>query len=435
MPDDHSLIPIDDAYPSPGRSSRLVSRGVARLDSLGMRMGIASWNWKPLLLWDEEWDRVLWGLDSEVRGTGAENMWGEARWLDDEGRVEVAIFTMADENYYWFEWRYLNSDQGDHELRREFLGIVDLYRDIRSSLPGHRKGRVALCDIHIYGRNARGNRVGSVDDGSGIYEDGFPAVVKHLCWQTTACVLDDRTLIRLPSLGGPETKATAISDNGLIIGQSMTWEAIRTAVCWVDGRIKVLPGLGYEGMAYSDAATAALAVNTRGQIVGHATTLDRKQQAVCWVGGDAKILSSEFDNSSAVAINEAGQIVGVGWNDGEDTRHHLLWSGSGRCQRITLPGDFGVINNNGLIVGTTTTSAGHRIASSQAFVWHNGETSSLPIPLPYTRAFVYSVNDRGDVAGYLEYDVEFDVDHEPVDNSPGVPWQMPCVWLRSPLDS
>jgi uncharacterized membrane protein len=429
MLDDHSLIPIADSTLSPGRSSRLVSRGVARLDSGGTLTTFTSSTWTALVLWDKEWERVLWRQDSETHDNAVDHMGGTATWLDDAGYVDVMV-TMYRETSHHFEWTFRDGVQDHQVLQGNLAKAVEFQRDIRLSLPGGRRG---YADLHVLSRNTRGMRVGCVDDGLGIFEDGFPNFVKLLCSRWTACILDDETLVRLPSLGGPESQATAITDTGLIIGQSMTSDGIRMAVCWVNDQIDVLPGLGYEGSAYSDAATAARAVNTHGHIVGHATPLDGKQQAVRWIDGHIEILRNEFEESSAVAINDAGQIVGVGWNSGEDTRHHLLWSASGRCQTITLPGKLVAINNNGCIVGEVSTSDDHRGTTSRAFIWHDGETRSLPIPLPYTRAFVSSVNDRGDVAGYLEYDVEFgfEVSFDGFESSPGVPWQVPCVWLRS----
>lgn len=150
-------------------------------------------------------------------------------------------------------------------------------------------------------------------------------------------------------------------------------------------------------------------------------------------------------NSSASAINNAGQVVGVSWT-GEGPRRPVLWSGSSTTDLGTLGGTNGIptsINNRGQIAGYSTTSdgdlratlwsgssiknlgtaggdlsyasgindAGHVVGTTDSFstashapvMWTGSENAVQSIDNPFGQAYVNGINNAGQAVGFSEY--------------------------------
>jgi probable HAF family extracellular repeat protein len=138
-----------------------------------------------------------------------------------------------------------------------------------------------------------------------------------------------RTL-RLPGLGGPWSSARDINEAGDIVGFVTTPTRTERAVLWHNGRttfLGTLPGLP-DG--------EALAVNSSLQVVGHAIlfghsdVLYERLRPFLWqqgrmVGLDQLLPRGHGWHLMEVAdINDAGQIVGWGFNPDGDRRPFLM---------------------------------------------------------------------------------------------------------------
>jgi probable HAF family extracellular repeat protein len=125
--------------------------------------------------------------------------------------------------------------------------------------------------------------------------------------------------------------------------------------------------LGTLGRTYTD--SSAVAINGRGQIVGTSATGDGgigKRHLVLWWNGkitDLGTLGGGFDE--AVAINEHGQVIGNSVPAGGAVVHAFVWQNGKITDLGTLGGqesDASAINERDQIVGVSNTRSGTRHA-------------------------------------------------------------------------
>lgn len=181
------------------------------------------------------------------------------------------------------------------------------------------------------------------------------------------------------------------------------------AFLWENGEVTVLPALG-------DESATAVAINDRGQIVGSSfagpssplrlwspppTVPYFYGRAVLWESGlvtDLNTLlpaNSGWVLQSAMDINSAGQIIGIGHKDGNPSA--FLFD-HGTVVALSAPGETNrmpaAINDQGQIVGTRD---GH------AFLWQNGQDIDLNALLPSNTDWVLTsaadINNRGQIVG------------------------------------
>jgi probable HAF family extracellular repeat protein len=153
-----------------------------------------------------------------------------------------------------------------------------------------------MTDLGVFlGQQTVANAVNVHDVVVGQYGDGGPRPFK---WE-------DGTFSALPVPAGAEGgAATAINDDGVIVGWYWGADFVQHAVVWEDGVIRELPPLGGN---YS----AATGVNNLGQIVGSSMAPGNTVHATLWQDGLAVDLGSLSNQSSARAINDAGVVVGT----------------------------------------------------------------------------------------------------------------------------
>lgn len=179
------------------------------------------------------------------------------------------------------------------------------------------------------------------------------------------------TLLDLGTLGGTMSRAQAINNAGVVVGGSNDaaggWhafvyrqgrmQAVDDAALWSDVYALNEGGLavGIRWPLDDDSAhafsvriadgaitdlgnplgggAAAVAVNRAGDVVGHAVTAHfDATRAFRWSAGEASELNTLMDPVTgagvvlerAVGINDRGQIVAVGWRDGDDTARSFL---------------------------------------------------------------------------------------------------------------
>ena len=139
-------------------------------------------------------------------------------------------------------------------------------------------------------------------------------------------------------------------------------------------------------------------VNELGQAVGQTPADAASGFAVLWDHGTVRDLGALGAPSSAVAINDKGQIVGSSARPGFTHTRAFLWENGATHDLGTLGGAGAQaldINDHGEIVGLAQTAAG----IAHPFVYRNGEMVDLGVPPGSSQGVAWAVNDEGDVVG------------------------------------
>ncbi|MCC7165074.1 MAG: DUF3466 family protein [Anaerolineae bacterium] len=194
----------------------------------------------------------------------------------------------------------------------------------------------------------------------------------------------------LGTFGGPQSVAEAINNFGQVVGSAeITGPPARYhAFLWQNGAMQDLGTLG-------GAQSSALDINDVGEIVGQASTASPTQShAFLWQNGTMQDLGGG-DSSSAQAINNARQVVGV--SDGRA----FLWENGVMQDLDTLGGDTSVafdINDAGQVVGSA------KVDGSRAFLWEDNQMKDLNTLIPAGSGWMlrvaHAINEKGQIAGW-----------------------------------
>jgi probable HAF family extracellular repeat protein len=222
----------------------------------------------------------------------------------------------------------------------------------------------------------------------------------------------------LPTLGG--NNSTANGSNNL--GQVAGWAETATA----DPRCVAPQVLDINAVVYGpkrdevhelptfpgDEAAYAIGINDNGDVVGLSGTCGTPDtfalgvHAVLWRNGsvfDLGGLGGVMDNA-AIAINNAGQIVGISDLPGDSITHAALW------QKGTRPTDLGALSGDVYSVANDINARGQVVGAScdanfncRAWLWDNGVmidlNSLIPPDSPLYLTWGGGINDLGEIAG------------------------------------
>ena len=184
-------------------------------------------------------------------------------------------------------------------------------------------------------------------------------------------------------------------------------------VVWKNGHIKELPTYG------GDPDGIALAINDHGQVAGTSgdcSTINvvngyylSPVHALLWDHGKVTNLGSlggAFGNQ-AKGINNRGQVVGASDLAGDAVFHAFIWSQRTGMQDVApLPGDtFSAalaINDAGEVVGVSSLDAS--FINTRAFVVVDGVPADLNTLIPSSSSLqlltACTINSRGEIAGF-----------------------------------
>lgn len=113
----------------------------------------------------------------------------------------------------------------------------------------------------------------------------------------------------LGTLGGTHSFPVAINNHRQIIGTAGEVDYETHGFLWQEGRMQSLGSLGGGNTRPAD-------INDQGQIVGVSSTADGRDHAFLWQNGEMIDLGTLGNHpmSSAIAINEQGQVIGRSWD-------------------------------------------------------------------------------------------------------------------------
>ena len=147
--------------------------------------------------------------------------------------------------------------------------------------------------------------------------------------------------------------------------------------------------------------SGASGINNNGQVVGSADTSDYTTHAFLYSGGSMQDLGTlGGNNSEANGINNSGQVVGAASTSGDSGYDAFLYSGGSMQDLGTLGGTYSYaygINNSGQVVGQSYVSG----PATRAFLYSGGsmqDLGTLPAPFDYSIS-ANAINNGGQVVG------------------------------------
>jgi probable HAF family extracellular repeat protein len=180
---------------------------------------------------------------------------------------------------------------------------------------------------------------------------------RAVLWQTDGTQVD---LGANPCCNGTWSSATSINDNGQIAGTRSESGGYNRAFLWVNGSITEI---GTLGIPFSASSSTANAVNDLGHVVGGSQSQGQwwgQSHGYIWMNGamtDLGSLSTDY-GSEATGINNSDQVIGRSADANGNTRPFLWQAGTMTDLNSLIDpgsgwslGGASSINNQGQIVG------------------------------------------------------------------------------------
>jgi probable HAF family extracellular repeat protein len=251
---------------------------------------------------------------------------------------------------------------------------------------------------------------------AGISENGIDPLtggpaLEAVLWGT------DNSLTDLGTLGGNESSANAVNNQGQVAGGALnTIPDPYTSNFNFGGATQVHAFRWTRSRGMEDLGTlggtdsAAFAINARGQIAGWSFTNTTVNPSTglptldpfLWENGkmlDLGTLGGTF--GQAWALNNRGQVVGYSNLAGDIGDHAFLWDRTRGMQDLgTLGGNTGgagAINDAGDVVGGDSRADG----SGGAFLWSHGVMTDLGTVGTASGSVALGINSRGQIVGTL----------------------------------
>lgn len=210
--------------------------------------------------------------------------------------------------------------------------------------------------------------------------------------------------VPITHLGGGESRASAINNLDWIAGESLNAEGSTTAFVWTpDAGIAPLGTLGGN-------TSRAFDINDTGVVVGESTDSNRITRAFRWTreaGMQPLVHPAGAFLSSALAVNESGQIIGT--LEDEEGSHTVLWQGDELIFLQRLPGAGHVqplsVNLRGDVVGQVGVGLEDDPSVSLAFYFPGAlaarSLAEFRLVSALSGSSAVSINEEGIAAGYL----------------------------------
>jgi probable HAF family extracellular repeat protein len=197
----------------------------------------------------------------------------------------------------------------------------------------------------------------------------------------SAALFQNGTTTFLGSLGGAESDATGINDNGQVVGYAQNAAGLFNAFIWQNGimtNLGVLPGRD---------ESYATAINASGEVIGYSVSsaTHNDAQEFVWQNGVMTEIGDEFP----VGINSAGQVLGSSglWQDGIETQLSPLPDGS----NFAAQG----INNSGQMLGIDANLLVQGLLVNGVFTPIQTLSGMYFSPPPYRPDLIVAMNDNG----------------------------------------